>query len=65
MFSSYNYGDLESSDDDDETEHQFLIDANFGEWTYLYFGYSFHTKELYAYVKYYDREDSHLFTETY
>ena len=31
------------------------------QWTFFYFGYSFHTKQAYAYVKYVNRMDSYVY----
>lgn len=66
VFSTYDYGNLEISDDDQaNTEYNSRYNDNFGDWAFFYFGYSFKTKQAYAYVKYRDREDSYLFQPVY
>lgn len=66
LYSTYNYGDLETSaDDDGNTEKEFGYTDEFGDWVFCYFGYSFVTKEAYSYIKFRRREDSFLFTRTF
>lgn len=59
IYSTYNYGILDLTDDDDMSpEHEFEYGNNKGDWTFFYYAYSFHTKKAFLYLRYYDSEDS-------
>lgn len=63
QFASYDYGDLDSNDDDqNNVNKKFALGANEGEWIFLYFGYSLKTRKAFAYTLYTKREDSNLFS---
>ncbi|CAK92853.1 unnamed protein product (macronuclear) [Paramecium tetraurelia] len=60
-------GDIETIDDDvGSIDKKFEIGKYWGKWTYFYFGYSFHLKQAYAYIRQIDQTaNSYLFEEIY
>lgn len=59
LFSTYDYGALDKNEDDENAINKEIpFKNNKGEWTYLYFGYNWRQRKAYAFVRFYDREDS-------
>lgn len=61
VLSTYNYGNVDMKIDDSNVEKAFEYGTNKGDWTFFYFGYSLDKKEAFAYIRYYESEDSVLF----
>lgn len=59
MFSTYDYGNLDTNDDDQNDINKYLkLGSNQGEWAYLYFGYNLKLRKAICYTLFINREDS-------
>lgn len=62
LLSTYNYGNVDMNlDEESKVQKAFTYGNNKGDWTFFYFGYSMAKREAFAYIRYYEAEDSVLF----
>ena len=64
ILSTYDYGNLDTNDDDqNDLSKEFNIGSNGADWTFIYFGYSLKQRKAFGYTLYYTREDSAQFND--
>lgn len=60
IYSTYDYGNLDTNDDDkNDINNNQAIGKNSNEWTFMYFGYNSKTRKAFAYTLFTNREDSY------